>query len=286
MSRPGEDLLALAVDVAAEAARLVSRMRAEGVDVAHTKTSLTDVVTEADEAAQALIRRRLLTARPDDGFLGEEGDGTGDGTGDATGGSSGVVWVVDPIDGTVNYLYGSPDHAVSIAAQVDGVSVAGVVHAPSTSVVYTALRGGGSFQDGAPLRVRDVVAMGERLIHTGFSYEVPTRTRQVASVARMLPSIRDIRRSGSCALDLCAVAAGRCDGYVEEGTHLWDHAAASLVATEAGARFDVRRHPGGRDVVTCAPEGGFEAFADLCEVSGFFGNNSGSAPVAPLERPV
>lgn len=278
MSAPAEDLLALAVDVAAEAALLVSRMRADGVDVAHTKTSLTDVVTEADEAAQSLIRRRLLAARPGDGFLGEEGENTG--------GTSGVVWVVDPIDGTVNYLYGSPEHAVSIAAQVEGVSVAGVVHAPATAVVYTAVRDGGAFQDGAPLRVRDVVAMAERLIHTGFSYEVPTRTRQVACVGRMLPRIRDIRRPGSCALDLCAVAAGRCDGYVEEGTHLWDHAAASLVATEAGARFDVRRHPDGKDVVTCAPEAGFEAFVDLCDQSGFFGNNSGAAPVAPLERPV
>ena len=263
--RPSYDeLLALAVDVAAEAAGLVNRMWLAGVDVSHTKTSVTDVVTEADQAVQSLVRERLLSARPDDGFLGEEGDDLP--------GSSGVVWVVDPIDGTVNYLYGNAEHCVSIAARVGDESVAGVVHVPMTGTVYTATLGGGSHQDGSRLRVREDVELRQRLVHTGFGYEVVIRSRQADCLSALLPAVRDIRRTGSCALDLCAVAAGRCDAYVEEGIHLWDHAAAGLVATEAGARLEVRPHPSGNEVVLCAPEVGFEKFAELCETCGFLGN--------------
>ena len=264
-----DELLALATGVAAEAAVLVARMRADGVDVATTKTSLTDVVTRADERAQSLIRSRLLTARPDDTFLGEESLGE---EGDAVTGTSGVRWVVDPIDGTVNYLYGAADYAVSIAAELDGRMVAGVVHAPATGVVYSATLGGGATRDGAPLRVREVVEMGHRLIHTGFDYRVDVRRRQAGYVAAMLPQVRDIRRHGSCALDLCAVASGGADGYVEEGAHLWDHAAAALVATEAGAAFALLRSPSGNDLVVCAPEGEFEEFLDLVHECGFVGN--------------
>jgi myo-inositol-1(or 4)-monophosphatase len=257
-------LLTLALDVAAEAAALVAGMRAEGVDVAATKSSPVDVVTRADEAAQRLIRSRLLDARPHDGFLGEEGGGV---TGD-----SGVRWVVDPIDGTVNYLYGAPEYAVSIAAEIEGRMVAGVVHAPATGAVHAATLGGGATRDGVPLRVRDVVEMGQRLILTGFSYEEDVRRKQAGYVAAMLPRVRDIRRRGACALDLCAIGAGMADGYVEEGTNLWDHAAGALVATEAGATFSLLRSPSGNDLAVCAPAAGFEEFSDLLQACGFVGN--------------
>lgn len=259
-----DDLLTLALDVAAEAAALVVAMRAEGVRVSATKTSPIDVVTRADEAAQQLIRSRLLGVRPDDGFLGEEG-------GDVTG-SSGVRWVVDPIDGTVNYLYGAPEYAVSIGAEVAGRSVAGVVHAPATGVVHAATLGGGSTRDGVPLQVREVVEMGQRLILTGFNYVEQVRRRQAGYVAAMLPRVRDIRRRGSCALDLCAVAGGLADGYVEEAAHPWDHAAGSLVATEAGARFALLVSPSGNPLVVCTPEGGFDEFLELVHQCGFVGN--------------
>jgi myo-inositol-1(or 4)-monophosphatase len=257
-------LLALAADVAAEAGALAVRMRAEGVDVAATKTSVTDVVTQADEAAQRLIRTRLLDARPDDGFLGEEGGGVE--------GNSGVRWVVDPIDGTINYLYGAPEYAVSIAAEVDGRVVAGVVHAPVTGVVHAATLGGGSTRDGVPLRVRHEVEMGQRLVLTGFGYEAEDRRRQAGYLAVMLPRVRDIRRRGCCSLDLCAVASGMADGYVEEGPHLWDHAAGGLVATEAGAAFALLRSPVGNDLVVCAPAAGFDEFLHLMHECGWVGN--------------
>jgi myo-inositol-1(or 4)-monophosphatase len=239
-------------------------MRADGMAVADTKTSPTDVVTAADRASEELIRSRLLTARPGDGFLGEESE--------ADAGTSGVRWVVDPIDGTVNYLYGSAQYAVSIAAEVDGTMVAGVVHQPPTGTVYAATLGGGSTCNGVPLRVRDVVGLEQRLIHTGFSYERDVRARQAASVAALLPRVRDIRRPGSCALDLCALAAGQADGYVEEGAHLWDHAAAGLVLGEAGGRLDVLTGSSGMELLVASPEGGFHEFLNALEECGFVGN--------------
>ncbi|HEY5420449.1 MAG TPA: inositol monophosphatase family protein [Marmoricola sp.] len=264
MTDSADDLLALALDVAAEAAALAVRMRAEGMSVAHTKSSPTDVVTAADRAVEELIRTRLLTARPDDAFLGEEGDD------DA--GTSGVRWVVDPIDGTVNYLYGSHQYAVSIAAELDGRIVAGVVHRPPTGTVYAVALGGGSTCDGVPLRVRDVVPLEERLVHTGFSYVREVRARQAGYIAALLPRVRDIRRPGSCSLDLCAVAAGEADGYVEEGAHLWDHAAAGLILEEAGGRIDVLRGPSDLRLLAAAPEAGFGPFLRLLEECGFVGN--------------
>jgi myo-inositol-1(or 4)-monophosphatase len=247
-----DDLLDLAVDVGREAARLVAERRRAPVEVAATKTSSIDVVTDVDRASEALIRERILQARPDDGFLGEEG-------GSAAGGS-GVRWVVDPIDGTVNYLYDLPQYAVSIAAQVEGRSVAGVVVNAATGVTYTATLSGGAFRDGRPVRVGTPGPLGQRLIGTGFGYAADLRVVQGAAIARLLPRIRDIRRLGSCALDLCHVAEGILDGYVEEGPHLWDHAAGGLVLTEAGGRMEVTAGRGGADLVVAAPE---EAFADF-----------------------
>jgi myo-inositol-1(or 4)-monophosphatase len=256
-------LLELARRTAREAGELVLRHRRDGVSVARTKSSLTDVVTEADQASEQLIRSRLLDARPDDGFLGEEGDDLA--------GSSGVRWVVDPIDGTVNYLYGLPDFAVSIAALRGDEVVAGVVLAPATGTEHVATRGGGALRDGVPLQVRHAAGLDQALVATGFGYEADVRARQGSSVARLLPRVRDIRRGGSCALDLCGLAAGHLDAYVEEGTHLWDRAAAGLIATEAGARVEVWTTSHGTDLVVASAAAAFEEFAALvrsCEFAG------------------
>ena len=270
------DLLALAVATAREAGGLVSSMRSRGVDVADTKTSAVDIVTEADRACEELILDRLLRARPDDGFLGEEGDDVA--------GTSGVTWVVDPIDGTVNYLYGLPHYAVSIAAtQADGQVVAGVVRCPVLDVEYAATLGGGATLDGVPLQLPDPVRgtppLAQALVATGFSYEAAVRERQGRAVARMLPQVRDIRRLGSCALDLCAVAAGHVDAYVEEGAHLWDYAAGGLVATEAGATLEVWNTIDGRDLLVCAPAPAWDDFSALAKVCGFLGE----VPESPSE---
>ena len=261
---PYDDLLALACEVAEEAARLVADRRRRGVRVAGTKSSQVDIVTEVDRAAEALIRDRLLADRPGDGFLGEEG-------GESDGSTTGVTWVVDPIDGTVNFLYGIPQYAVSIAARVDDVVVAGVVLNVGTGERFTATSGGGSFRDGERLRVRDTVPLAERLVLTGFSYVAEVRARQAEAVSRLLPRVRDIRRFGSAALDLCAVAAGRADGYVEEGVNPWDVAAGGLVATEAGARLRTGTGTGGMRLVVCAPEPGFEALSAAVQECGFVG---------------
>lgn len=255
------DLLALARTVAAEAADLVARHRAGGVTVAATKSSVVDVVTEADRSSEALIRERVLARRPDDGFLGEEGA-------DVVG-SSGVRWVVDPIDGTVNYLYGIPQYAVSIAAEVDDTVVAGVVRNAATGVEYHASLGGGARRDGVPIGVREPGPMAERLVLTGFNYSQETRRVQAAAAALLIPQVRDLRRLGSCALDLCHIADGSADGYVEEGVSPWDHAAAGLIAREAGATVELTVGRGGKPALLCAPEDGFATFRTVVEECGF-----------------
>lgn len=232
-SAPNPDqLLALAVDVAREAAALVARGRASAADDIEVKSSPVDVVTAVDRAGEELITGRLLAARPDDGLLGEEGA-------DRTG-TSGVRWVVDPIDGTVNFLYGLPAYAVSIAAEVDGEVCAGVVLNVATGELFTATSGGGAYVS-SPSRPEPVRLTGSRpvsleqtLVATGFGYRVEQRRAQGAVVAQLLPRVRDIRRYGSSALDLCSVAAGRVDAYYELGLKPWDHAAGALVAAEAG----------------------------------------------------
>jgi myo-inositol-1(or 4)-monophosphatase len=256
-------LLDLAVEVAQDAADLVRRGRDGDVQVAATKTSPTDIVTELDKAAERLIFERLMTARPGDGFVGEEGASSSS--------TSTVEWVVDPIDGTVNFYYGIPAFAVSIAATVEGRSVAGVVLNVATGERFTATLGGGAFLDGVRLQVPADAAppLSQRLVGTGFNYVREVRVRQVAAVSAMLEEVRDVRRIGSAALDLCYVAAGRFDAYVEEGLHRWDMAAGGLVATEAGAVLSRRDGVGGGDCYVCAPASGFEEFRDLVERCGF-----------------
>jgi myo-inositol-1(or 4)-monophosphatase len=258
-----DDLLGLAVEVAVEAADLVRRRRREGVEVAATKSSPVDIVTEVDRAAERLIFERLMGARPDDGFLGEEG-----GSAEST---SGVVWVVDPIDGTVNFLYGIPHYSVSIAASVDGEPVAGVVVNVESGERFTATKGGGSFQDGVRLDVGPgpSAPLSQRLVGTGFNYVADIKLKQTRAVSAMLHEVRDIRRMGSAALDLCSVACGRVDAFVEEGLNVWDMAAGGLVATEAGARLEKHPGTGGSDCVLCAPGHGFDDFRDLVERCGF-----------------
>jgi myo-inositol-1(or 4)-monophosphatase len=184
-----------------------------------------------------------------------------------------VRWIVDPIDGTVNYLYGIPHFAVSIAAARAGEVVSAVVLGPANGLEYGATRGGGATGNGVPLRVRETPPLSQALVATGFGYETEVRARQAQAVARMLPQVRDIRRQGSCALDLCALAAGQVDGYVEEGPHTWDHAAGGLVAREAGAVMEVWTSVVGHDVVVCAPEPGWSDFSALVRACGFTGEN-------------
>jgi myo-inositol-1(or 4)-monophosphatase len=225
------DLLALAVGTAREAADLVARGRATAAEHVDAKSSPTDVVTAVDTAAEELVVGRLLAARPDDGVLGEEGDDRA--------GSSGVRWLVDPIDGTVNFLYGLPAYAVSIAAEVDGEVVAGAVVNVAGRELFTATAGGGAtlHPPGAPpvrLSGSRPVSLDQALVATGFGYRVEQRRAQGAAVAELLPRVRDIRRFGSSALDLCAAAAGRVDAFYELDLSPWDHAAGALVAAEAG----------------------------------------------------
>lgn len=266
-----DDLLTLAVQVATEAADLVRERRVGGVEVSATKSSPTDIVTEVDKAAELLIYERLLTARPDDGFVGEEGASAES--------TSGVSWVVDPIDGTVNFFYGIPAYSVSIAAVIEGESVAGAVVNVSSGELFTATLGGGAFLDGAQLRLGsgEPVPLSQRLVGTGFNYVHEVKMLQVAAVSAMLHEVRDIRRIGSAALDLCNVATGRYDAYVEEGLHEWDKAAGGLVATEAGAVLSRRLGVGGSDCYLCAPANVFEEFTDLVERCGFL------APDQPVE---
>lgn len=257
-----DDLLGLATEVAVEAADLVKR-RSSDVEVSGTKSSPVDIVTEVDKAAERLIFDRLMAARPGDGFVGEEGGGS-----DST---TGVEWIVDPIDGTVNFFYGIPHYAVSIAAAVEGEVVAGIVVNAYSGERFTATLGGGAFRDGERLRLGGSAAkeLSQRLIGTGFNYVAEIKVLQTSAVSALLREVRDIRRLGSAALDLCSVAAGRVDGFVEEGLNSWDVAAGGLVATEAGAVLEKRVGVGGSDCYLCAPSAAFGEFRGLVERCGF-----------------
>jgi len=246
------ELRDLATTIAVGAAELVARRRRDGVSVAATKTSLVDVVTEVDRESETFIRSALARARPHDGFLGEESGGSG--------GTSGLTWVVDPIDGTVNFLYGIPAYGVSIAVMtgadpLDGGVVAGVVVNPATGDVWSAARGCGATLNGVDLRVSGAERLSEALVGTGFSYRPEFRRVQGAVVAGVLPRVRDVRRIGAAALDLCAVAAGRLDGYYERWLNPWDFAAGVLIAQEAGAVVTASpvAHDGSRLLIAAAP---------------------------------
>jgi myo-inositol-1(or 4)-monophosphatase len=234
MTAANNDLLDLATRIALEAGALAKQRRSEGVSVAASKSSSVDIVTEADRETEALIRRLIAEERPDDGFFGEESD--------ASSSSSGLHWIVDPIDGTVNFLYGLPHYAVSIAV-VEGepdpltwTARAGAVFNPASGELFTATNGGGAFLGTEQIHVAPAVELSQALIATGFAYDSAMRGRQGAVVARLLPQVRDIRRYGTASLDLCFVAAGRMNAYFERTLSPWDHAAGALIAREAGAR--------------------------------------------------
>jgi myo-inositol-1(or 4)-monophosphatase len=289
------ELLALAAKTAAAAARLLADEGAQArPEVVETKSSLTDVVTEMDRRAEALITEQIRAARPGDAILGEEG---GETRGAAAPGQPGggtpaaeVRWIVDPLDGTVNYLYGLSDWAVSIAAEVAGTIVAGVVAVPLHGETFLAVRGqgawrrtdsglhsavgsgavrsgavgsgavgsgpGGSGADGdTALRCNRGVPLGQALVGTGFGYLPGRRRVQGEVVSALLPQIRDIRRGGSASVDLCMVAAGRLDAFYERGLNYWDYAAGALIAAEAGARVTglAGRPPGSSMTVAAGP---------------------------------
>jgi len=254
-----EQLRATAVAVVQQVGDLVVRMRAGGAAQVGTKTSATDVVTAADTAAERLARRLLAQWRPGEPVLGEEEGG-------ASSTAGGLCWVVDPIDGTVNYLYGFPWYAVSVAVQRDGQSLAAAVGQPAAARLWSAARGCGADCDGVALQVSGATQLELALIGTGFSYRPERRARQAAMVAGMLPRIRDLRRAGSAALDLCSVASGWLDGFVEHGLHRWDWAAGALIAAEAGA---VLRLPGpGSDLLLAATPGIVDALGELAAQCG------------------
>jgi myo-inositol-1(or 4)-monophosphatase len=295
------ELLVIAIGAALEAGQLLASKEGR-VEVAATKSSPTDVVTEMDGRAEELIRARILVARPDDAILGEEG-----GQVDGAAAAAPVRWVVDPLDGTVNYLYGLHDWAVSIGVEVDRAGdgdvgrgagdgdarggeqgreiVAGAVYVPMRGELFTAVRGEGAWLESTrgpgasgapgesaipdstferiPLRCRPGAPLDQALVATGFGYRAERRTVQGEVVAALLPRIRDIRRNGVASVDLCAVAAGRVDGYYERGLNYWDYAAGALIAAEAGAVVgDSRGGPPSTSMTVAAGPGLFGPLRD------------------------
>ncbi len=258
------ELLDLAVEAARRAGALLRDGRPDDLAVAQTKTSPIDVVTEMDIAAEKLITGFLADHRPQDGLLGEEGA--------SSPGTSGVRWVIDPLDGTVNYLYGLPTWAVSIAAERDGETVVGVVEAPMRGETYRAVLGGGAYADGRAraderrLAVRPSPPLDQALLGTGFGYIQARRAHQADVAQRVIPRVRDIRRGGSAAIDLCDVAAGRLDAYYERGLNPWDLAAGALIAREAGALTGGRPgEPESGELALAASPGLFEPLQEILE---------------------
>lgn len=220
-------LLKLATSLAHRAGDMALAGRKRGLGAVATKSTATDMVTEFDHASERLIRDGLHTARPHDGIIGEEGARDDS--------SSGITWYVDPIDGTTNFFFDLPLWAVSIGAVDEDGPRIGVVHIPALGETFTAIRGSGAFLNETRISVRDNSNLSDALVCTGFSYAADARVRQSRRVPLIIDKIRDLRRFGAAAVDLCFVACGRLDAYFEENLHLWDLAAGQVVATEAGA---------------------------------------------------
>jgi len=219
------DMLKLALESAVAAGEILMD-RPAAFEIS-TKSSAIDIATQMDEAAERLIVERIRSNRPGDAIVGEEGA--------QVSGSSGIRWVIDPLDGTVNYLYGLPGWCVSIAAKDREGTVVGVVHAPSLGMTWQAVRGSGAFLNGKRIWTSEVSQLDKALIATGFSYSREVRQGQSEAIKKLIPLCRDIRRLGAAAVDLCHVASGGVDGYFEVGLKEWDLAAGALIATEAGA---------------------------------------------------
>lgn len=249
-----QDLSRLAVSLANQAAELLMKNLGSSHQSVSTKSSPTDMVSAVDRASERLIAQAIRSARPRDAILGEEGTNQP--------GVSGVRWVIDPLDGTTNYLYSFPGFSVSIAVILGDRSEIGVVVDPSRDETFIARRGQGSTCNGNPIRVNTRSDLGEALVATGFGYDPARREEQGIVLSHLLPAVRDIRRVGSCAIDLCWVACGRLDAYFERGPQPWDHAAGLLIAEEAGARtaWTEVGAPGG-DLIMAGSPGLFEALA-------------------------
>jgi myo-inositol-1(or 4)-monophosphatase len=283
-----DELLQMAVAVARSAGDLLLDGLHRSRTSVRTKSSRTDMVTEMDLASESLIAASLHRQRPRDAILAEEGA--------RQEGSTGVRWIVDPLDGTTNYLYAWPAFAVSIAAEIDGRVAAGVVHDPSHDETFVAMRGVGAWisspgadggpdpqggrspaaEDGRrPLQLDASPPLGDALVGTGFNYDATLRARQAEVLTRVLPVVRDIRRAGAAALDLCWVAAGRLDAFFEAGLQPWDWAAGALVAGESGAWVgDLEGGPpSGSMTLAAAPELAARLRALLVEAG------AGSAPL-------
>jgi myo-inositol-1(or 4)-monophosphatase len=266
-------LRSIAERLATEAAEFVRRRRVEvfgyprpdAETAVRAKSTPTDPVTVVDTETERLLRDRLAELRPGEHILGEEEGGS-------TGGSDGLTWVLDPIDGTVNFVYGIDSYAVSVAVQRDGASLAGAVANVPAGAVYSAALGHGARvqRDGivTPLRASPAVDLSMSLVGTGFSYAPEQRVRQAEILTRMLPVVRDVRRMGSAALDLCMVAAGTLDAYYEDGVHVWDWAAGALIAAEAGAILRLPPADTGAGFIVASAPGIADAFADALRPSG------------------
>jgi fructose-1,6-bisphosphatase/inositol monophosphatase family enzyme len=261
-----DSLLVVALEAAAGAGDVLKQRFGEARADVRTKSSPTDMVSEVDREAEAYISQVLAERRPDDGLLGEEGT--------SRPGTTGVRWLVDPLDGTTNFLFGVPSFGVSIAAQLDGQGVVGVVVDPTRSETWTGAQGRGAFLNGGPVHVSSAVTtLDQALIATGFSYQTERRAWQAKRLIAVLPAVRDIRRFGSAALDLCWVAGGRFSGFYEWGLQPWDLAAGAVIAEEAGATLGALAD----GTVLCSYPALFEPLRALLEAT-----SQEAAPIPPV----
>ena len=245
----------IAVHAAREAGALLRHHAERGLRGLDTKSTATDMVSDADREAEELLGRLLAEARPDDGLLGEEGAGRE--------GTSGLRWVVDPLDGTTNFVFGYPQWAVSVAVEDDQGPLAGAVYDPSRDEMFAAGRGRGTTLNGNRVHVRGTHDLGQALVATGFSYSAERRALQADQLARVLPRVRDVRRGGAAAIDLAWVAAGRLDAFWESDLSHWDWAAGALLVLEAGGFWSWQPGPLGVDQAVAGCPGVFDQLADL-----------------------
>jgi myo-inositol-1(or 4)-monophosphatase len=239
-----EELLKLAQEIGAEAgALLMDRPPAFEIE---SKSTAIDIATQMDKKAEAFIVKSILAVRPDDGIIGEEGASVES--------NSGITWVIDPLDGTVNYFYGLPGWNVSIAAKDNEGALVGVVTAPTINSMWWATRGGGAFYNGSKIQCNNPIELDRALIATGFQYDVAHRATQLEDLVKLVPIARDVRRNGAAAVDLCHVAMGALDAYYESGLKEWDWAAGGLIATEAGATFAQYGQEPTRTTMAAGPE--------------------------------
>jgi myo-inositol-1(or 4)-monophosphatase len=233
-------LIEIAANGARKAGELLLERFSEPAAGVTTKSTPTDLVSDADRDAEELLIAHISRARPGDGFLAEEGGGGSS--------STGIRWVIDPLDGTVNFLYGIPVWSVSIAAEDSDGALAAVVYDPTRDEMFSAERARGARLNGNTIAVSAETDLNRALVGTGFAYDVRIRDAQAEVVRRILPAVRDVRRAGSAALDLCALACGRLDGFYESNMGAWDRAAGVLIATEAGATVTDLSPPFGDEV--------------------------------------